>query len=109
MVMITKKGMAIRFPVNNVNPMGKVASGVTGMSIKDDEVFFAKCFVNMEQKENGEIAVTSLNKYQLQVINNNKEITKICVNTIKLQNRAGRGSSLIVVQIDDEIKNINLI
>ena len=45
MVMITKKGMAIRFPVNNVNPMGKVASGVTGMSIKDDEVFFAKCFV----------------------------------------------------------------
>jgi len=109
MVMITKKGMAIRFPVNNVNPMGKVASGVTGMSIKDDEVFFAKCFVNMEQKENGEIAVTSLNKYQLQVITKNKEITKICVNTIKLQNRAGRGSSLIVVQIDDEIKNINLI
>ena len=109
MVMITKKGMAIRFPVNNVNPMGKVASGVTGMSIKDDEVFFAKCFVNMEQKENGEIAITSLDKYQLQVSTKNKEITKICVNTIKLQNRAGRGSSLITVQIDDEIKNINLI
>ncbi len=109
MVMITKKGMAIRFPVNNVNPMGKVASGVTGMSIKDDEVFFAKCFVNMEQKENGEIAVTSLDKYQLQVSTKNKDITKICVNTIKLQNRAGRGSSLITVQIDDEIKNINLI
>ncbi len=110
MVMITKKGMAIRFPVSNVNPMGKVASGVTGMSIKDDdEVFFAKTFVNMEQKENGEIAVTFLDRYQLEVSTKNKEIKKICVNTIKLQNRAGRGSSLIVVQIDDELKNINLI
>ena len=109
MVMITKKGMVIRFPVNNVNPMGKIASGVTGISIKeDDEVFFAKVFVNIEQNESGEIAVTSLDKYILEVQTKNKEISKIYVNTIKLQNRAGRGSSVIMIQIDDELKTINL-
>ncbi|MDD6795113.1 MAG: DNA topoisomerase IV subunit A [Clostridiaceae bacterium] len=110
LVMITKKGMAIRFPSNNVNPMGKVASGVTGMSLKeDDEVIFAKSFVTMEQKDTGEIAVTSLEKYKFEIISKNKEASLILLGDIKLQNRAGRGTNIVLILMDDEVKDINLL
>lgn len=109
LVMITKKGMAIRFPVNNVNAMGKITSGVTGMSLKDDdEILFAKCFVTMEQKDTGEIAITSLDKYKFQIVSKNKEITEVLLSDIKLQNRAGRGNNIIFVLMDDEVKSVNL-
>ena len=40
-LMVTKKAMCIRFNVNTINFMGKVASGVTGISLRDDdEVIF---------------------------------------------------------------------
>jgi topoisomerase-4 subunit A len=110
LVIITQKGMAIRFPVNNVSPMGKIASGVTGISLKeDDEIVYSKSFVNMEQMSTGEIAITSLNKYKLQLLTKNKEVNEVLLSDIKLQNRAGRGSSIMIVQLDDEIKNVSLI
>jgi len=109
LVMITKKGMAIRFPVNNVNAMGRITSGVTGMSLKDDdEILFAKCFVTMEQKDTGEIAITSLDKYKFQIISKNKETSEVLLSDIKLQNRAGRGNNIIFVLMDDEVKSVNL-
>lgn len=108
--LITKKGMAIRFPVTNVNSMGKVASGVTGISLKDeDEVTYGKCFINVSQDNNGEVAITSLNEYKFQLISKNKEIEEIYLSEIKLQNRAGRGSSIMLVLHEDEIKNVNLV
>jgi len=109
LVMITKKGMAIRFPVNNVNAMGKVTSGVTGMSLKDDdEILFAKSFVTMQQKDTGEIAITSLDRYKFQIISKNKKITEVLLSDIKLQNRAGRGNNIIFVLMDDEVKSVSL-
>ncbi|PRR82811.1 DNA topoisomerase IV subunit A [Clostridium vincentii] len=109
LVMITKKGMAIRFPVNNVNAMGKISSGVTGMSLKDDdEILFAKCFVTMEQKDTGEIAITALEKYKFQIVSKNKELNEVFLSDIKLQNRAGRGNNIIFVLMDDEIKSVSL-
>lgn len=110
LVMVTKKGMAIKFPVSNVSPMGRIASGVTGISLKDDdEIVYAKSFVNLEEAEGGEIAVTSLDKHKLQLLTKNKEVNEVSIADIKLQNRAGRGCSIMIVQLDDEIKNINLI
>ena len=109
-VLFTKKGMAIRFPVSNVNPMGKVASGVTGISLKDeDEVVYGKCFINLEQDKNGELAITSLSEYKFQLVTKNKEIGEVKLFDVKLQNRAGRGSDVMLVSLDDEIKSINII
>lgn len=109
LVMITKKGMAIRFPVNNINALGKISSGVTGMSLKnEDEILFSKYFVTMEQKDTGEIAITSLDKDKFQMISKNKESTEVSLSDIKLQNRAGRGTNIMFVLMDDEIKSVIL-
>jgi topoisomerase-4 subunit A len=108
LVIITKKGMAIRFPGVSVNPMGKAASGVTGMSIKDDdEVIYGKAFTVMGEGTNGAIEITNLDEYKLQLTSKNKESKELLISEIKLQNRAGRGSSVMMVLLEDEIKNIN--
>ena len=61
LVMITKKGMGIRFPVENVNTMGKVASGVTGMSLRDeDEVIFGKYHSNYISSEGNSITLSKI-------------------------------------------------
>jgi len=112
LVMITKKGMAIRFPVNNVNSMGKVASGVTGMSLKDeDEIVYGKCFSNMKKSDTSEVAITivELEKYKFLITSKNKEEKVVTLPEIKLQNRAGRGSNIIIIQLEDEVKNVSLI
>ena len=103
-VIITKKGMAIRFPAMNINIMGKVASGVTGMSIKDDdEVIYGRAFAFDEQ----EINRNNLEEIKIQLVSKNKESKELLLSDIKLQNRAGRGSNVMMVVFDDEIKNIN--
>lgn len=108
LVMITKKGMAIRFPVENVNPMGKVASGVTGISLKDDDsVIFGKfncCYVYNDDN----VLVLSKEHVYLTLVSKNKEKEDIRINDIKLQNRAGRGNSVMMLVLDDEIKTVIL-
>ena len=104
--MVTKRGMAIRFPVENVNSMGKIASGVTGISLKDDdEVIYGKYYSSyistsdnniILNEDDAEIVLTSKSK--------NKEEVKI--KDIKLQNRAGRGKNIMLLVLDDEIKEV---
>ena len=55
-------------------------------------------------KLNDEIAITSYNK--IEVITKNKERKEIEIDTIKLQNRAGKGSSIMTMGLEDEIKEI---
>ena len=91
--------MAIRFPVENVNPMGKIASGVTGMSLReDDEVIFGKFTSDYVEAGGNTIVLTT----------NSKQKENINIKDIKLQNRAGRGNNMIVLVLGDEIKNINI-
>src|SRR3989304_3564823 len=50
-LMITKKGKAIRFPETNARPMGRATSGVTGMKMDaGDEVIVAEVFPAKEKK-----------------------------------------------------------
>jgi topoisomerase-4 subunit A len=96
-LLITKKGMVIRFNEDNVNPMGKIASGVTGISLKeDDEVIFGT-LVNDTTKEN---------KIVLKSKHNNEKI--ILIEDIKIQNRAGRGNSAMLIVMDDYIMKIKM-
>ena len=104
---VTKKGMAIKYSSENINPMGKVASGVTGISIKEnDEAIFAKVVNERINGINDEIALTDNDL--LTIISNNKNKTDINISDIKLQNRAGKGSSIISLELEDEIKEVIL-
>lgn len=96
-LLITKRGMVIRFNENNVNSMGKVASGVTGISLKeDDEVIFAALLNN----------TTNENKIVLKSKHSNEKT--ILIKDIKVQNRAGRGNSAILIVMDDYIMKIKM-
>ena len=108
LVMITKKGMGIRFPVENVNTMGKVASGVTGMSLRDeDEVIFGKYHSNYISSEGNSITL-STDKSEIVLTSKSKEKSVVKINDIKLQNRAGRGTNIMMIVLDDEIKDVTL-
>jgi topoisomerase-4 subunit A len=108
LVMITKKGMGIRFPVENVNTMGKVASGVTGMSLRDeDEVIFGKYHSNYISSEGNSITL-STDKAEVVLTSKSKEKSVVKINDIKLQNRAGRGTNIMMIILDDEVKDVTV-
>jgi topoisomerase-4 subunit A len=108
LVIITKKGMGIRFPIENVSAMGKVATGVTGISLRDeDEVIFGKYHSNYISSEGNSITL-SADKAEIVLTSKAKEKSIIKINDIKLQNRAGRGTNIMMVVLDDEIKDVHL-
>ena len=100
-IIVTKGGMAIRFSSENVNSMGRIASGVTGISLRDgDEV------ISADVKENHE-DLGILNNDFITLISKKKEKKDIKVVDIKLQNRAGRGTIVMVTGLDDEVIEAN--
>ncbi|WP_297417158.1 DNA topoisomerase IV subunit A [Clostridium sp.] len=108
LIMITKKGMAIKFPVENVSAMGKVASGVTGISLKEeDEVIFGKYHSKYTSNDENSVTLSSDNT-EVVLVSKSKEKSIIKVDEIKLQNRAGRGTNIMVIVLDDEIKEVTL-
>ncbi|WP_315077643.1 DNA topoisomerase IV subunit A [uncultured Clostridium sp.] len=108
LIIITKKGMAIRFPVENVNSMGKVASGVTGISLREeDEVIFG-AYVSKYSDVNGNTVIISPRSQEISLNSKANEKVNITVEDIKLQNRAGRGTNVILM-IDDELKDVMIV
>ena len=100
-IIVTKGGMAIKFSSENVNSMGRIASGVTGISLRDgDEV------ISADVKENHE-DLGVINNDIITLISKNKEKKEIKMTDIKLQNRAGRGSIVMVTELNDEIVEVN--
>jgi topoisomerase-4 subunit A len=94
-IIITKKAMAIRFDIATLNSMGRVASGVTAISLKeDDEVVFGNIFSSSNDSK--ELTLTTVKKEKKQVK----------VSDIKIQNRATRGSNVMPVAFDDFISNV---
>ncbi|NFN92716.1 DNA topoisomerase IV subunit A [Clostridium botulinum] len=108
LVIITKKGMAIRFPVENVNSMGKVASGVTGISLREeDEVIFG-AYVSKYLEVNGNTVIISPRSQEISLTSKANDKVNITVEDIKLQNRAGRGTN-VMLMIDDELKDVMIV
>ena len=104
LVIITKKGMAIRFNQSNINPMGRIASGVTGISLKDnDEVLYGRYIIEIGDNE---IAATSTEEGVFTLTSLKKNVETVKISDIKLQNRAGRGTDVMVVSLDDEIVSV---
>ena len=102
-VIISKKGMAIRFLSDNVNTMGRVASGVTGISLKDDDEVISGKVIGLIDNDNDEIAIDKDNNSQVILITKNKEKKNVLIEEIRIQNRAGRGTNVMVINLDDEI------
>ncbi|NFO87585.1 DNA topoisomerase IV subunit A [Clostridium botulinum] len=108
LIIITKKGMGIRFPVENVNSMGKVASGVTGISLREeDEVIFG-AYVSKYLEVNGNTVIISPRSQEISLTSKANEKVNITVEDIKLQNRAGRGTN-VMLMIDDELKDVIIV
>ena len=94
-IFVTKKAMCIRFKCDTISYMGKVASGVTGISISEDDEIVSGFIFDNRQKE-------------IQLKSKNKETKTVEISDIKQQNRAGRGKNIMLVVLGDYIKDIKV-
>lgn len=92
MLIVTKRAMCIRFDKESVSLMGRVASGVTGISLKDDDEVLFGCVVNDRLQE-----LHLISKYE------NEE--KLNIASIKSQNRAGRGNNVMMLVMGDTLQS----
>ncbi len=110
-IMVTRRGMAIRFDGSTINTMGRIASGVTGISLReDDELIFAAILKDTCSKEvlvDGSIRGRLPEEMSLTTNKKNSAIIKIA--SLKLQNRAGRGSNIMLVVMDEYLKKVEII
>jgi DNA gyrase/topoisomerase IV subunit A len=109
-LIITKKAFAIRISGEDIPFMGKIASGVIGISLKEeDEVIFSAVINTQGQsksKRPNEVAISILKEKEIILISNKKNKQNIKVEEIKKQNRAGRGLSLMLVIFDEYVKEV---
>lgn len=92
--LLTEKGMAIKFPANSISVLGKVASGITGISLKDyDTVIFG-----ILAKENTTL-IAKTNKNQSKTID---------IKNVKQQNRAGKGTNVVIAVLDEVINDVEV-
>lgn len=88
--------MVIRFKSEAVNPMGKMASGVTGISLKDlDKVILASIIDENDTRK-------------IKIKTKAKDKGTIEINKIKVQNRAGIGNSLMHLLLNDFVEVVEL-
>ena len=81
-ILITKKGMSIRFPSKNINPIGRIAMGVKGINLaEDDEVLSGFAIEDTNQT--------------LAIINKMGYGKKCNLNEFTIQNRGGKGLKTI--------------
>ncbi|MEY7998848.1 DNA topoisomerase IV subunit A [Clostridium sp. Mt-5] len=92
-LLISDAGMAIKFRGSAVSIMGKLASGVMGMNLKEDNEVIRSLIIDSENKMN----------CTLNLISSKGNKVKIKVRDISLQNRAGKGKNVILMTLDDKI------
>jgi DNA gyrase/topoisomerase IV subunit A len=112
-LIVTQKALAIRFKGGDVSAMGKVASGVIGMSLKEeDEVIYAALVSQYKfntVKLGDEIALSASEEGELLLLTNKKNKISMKLEEIKQQNRAGRGISLTLLVFDEMVKEAKII
>lgn len=97
MFVLSSKAMSIRFDCNSISYMGKVASGVTGITLQeDDQVVYATLMDEGTAKK------------KINLITKDGLKQEYSFGEIKLQNRAGRGKNLMVIVMEDYIKEIKI-
>lgn len=95
-LIVTEKGMAIKFQGDSINFMGRSACGVTAINLnEEDSVMYSMV---MEEKINYKLNLTS--------VKGNKKSIKI--KDIALQNRGGKGANIMLVVMEDKIAEVNM-
>jgi topoisomerase-4 subunit A len=96
LLIITRKGMSILFSLDSVNPMGRIASGVTAISLgEDDQVIYEMVAESVKDKP-GSLKLTSKKGMDMDV--------KFA--DFRRQNRAGKGRNIFLLVFEDFIKDI---
>jgi topoisomerase-4 subunit A len=112
-LVVTKKALGIRFKSSDVPAMGKIASGVIAMSLKEeDEVVYAALISQYNQSAINnvdEIALAASDEKTLVLITNKKNKVTMNLEQIKQQNRAGKGVTLTVLIFDEQVKEVKII
>jgi topoisomerase-4 subunit A len=112
-LIITQKALAIRFKSSDVPAMGRVASGVIGMSLKEEDEAIYSTLVTQYKASAGkaadEIALAAAEEGELLLTTNKKSKFSMKLEQIKQQNRAGRGISLTLLVFDEQIKEAKII
>lgn len=105
-MMITQNGYAVRFNEKNVRSMGRTASGVKAINLKEDDI--AVCMdiaVDGEEllviSENGYGKRTPISEYKLQ---NRGGVGLI---TYKISDKTGKLAGATICKVDDELMLIN--
>ena len=105
-IMITQNGYAIKFNEKSVRPMGRTASGVRAISLKDDDI--AVCMdiaVKGEEvlviSENGFGKRTPIEQYKIQRRNG------VGLITYKISEKTGKLAGATICKPDDELMLIN--
>ena len=91
LVLITKNGMSIRFSSDEVRPMGKVASGVKSINLKDNDYVIAGLVIGNDTTD--DIALFTYNGLG----------KRVKVNEFERQGRGGRGVSAYKLDPSDYI------
>ncbi len=93
-LLISRKAMAIKFEASSISLLSRNASGVMGMTLRDeDKVFFAQVITEEKQIIIGSKA--------------NEDETKM-IKDIKLQNRATRGKNIMMLVLGDEVNKVEI-
>ncbi|KEH97376.1 DNA topoisomerase IV subunit A [Clostridium massiliodielmoense] len=104
-LLITKKDMRIRFESNSINPMGKIASGVTGISLnEDDKVIFGEFIYQEDNIDKIKICGEIKNKLEVSYDDNSEEV--VILKDINNQNRAGKGKKIRSSDLNTYIKYV---
>ncbi|MEG1255967.1 DNA topoisomerase IV subunit A [Clostridium sp.] len=107
-VILTRKGMCLKFSLDSISTMGKNATGVMGITLKDDDrVIFARTKGGIGTNKDNELCV-SLSEENLKITTSKGEEKKVDIGSVPVQNRAGRGKNLIVF-MDDTIEKVEVL
>ena len=93
LLLITKKGMSIRFETNNIAPIGRVAAGVKSIKLKDNDEILTGIPVN--------------NNSIIGIFTNNGYGRKVKIDEFPIQGRVGKG--VMLLKADEELELISAI
>ena len=102
-VILTRKGMCLKFVLDSISTVGKNATGVMGISLReDDSVIFAKA-KGILKSPSGEELCVGLSDESLKITTSKAEEKIIDLGELPIQNRAGRGKNVMVFMEEDGI------
>ena len=105
-IIVTEKGLAVKFNEKDVRPMGRLASGVRGIHLKEDDVAVCMDIAVDEEKllvisENGFGKRTPISEYKLQTRGG------VGLITYKISEKTGKLVGATLCKEDDELMLIN--